>query len=298
MNRLPPNPNWPRSALGMLRIHQWVKNLLILIPALLSRQLSALPMLCDCGLAILCFGLIASAGYTINDCLDIASDQDHPTKRHRPIPSGDISIKSALLIAAIFVCLALSFAFTWLPTGFGLCLFGYLILSITYSVWLKQLMVIDVLTLAFLYSLRIFAGGQASGVLVSDWLIVFSMFMFTSLAFAKRSVELNSCGELENYVTRRPYSDKDTHIVETIGVSTGLVSVLVLAMYIKGSEVQLVYEFPQLLWVVCFLLLFWISRLWLLVARGEIHHDPVVFALRDVQSVVIAVFVGTLLFLA
>lgn len=269
-----------------LRLHQWAKNALLAVPLLSAHLLLNVGAWIDVALAFLAFGLVASSTYLINDLLDLQSDRLHARKRFRPLASGTLSIPAGLLLVVISASMGFFLAWTFLPSGFIFYLLAYVALTLGYSFYLKRRLVLDVLTLAVLYTLRILAGGVAIGVVVSEWLLMFSLFIFLSLAFLKRAIELMGM-EGGGRVSGRGYSRDDLDIVRTIGVSSGLISVLVLSLYISSPAVSQLYRAPHLLWLLCPLVVYWITRIWFLAARGEVDHDPVVFALFDWRSYVI-----------
>jgi 4-hydroxybenzoate polyprenyltransferase len=236
--------------------------------------------------AFFAFGFVASATYLVNDLVDLQSDRIHSQKRFRPLASGRLAIPTALVAAPGLGLLGFALAIAFLPPGFVACLVIYVVLTFAYSLDLKRRLLVDVLTLAALYTLRIVAGGAAIGVVVSEWLLGFSLFIFVSLAFLKRAVELKGRDELARD-SGRGYSAVDLETMRIVGVSAGLISVLVFSLYITSPAVSQLYRSPQMLWLMCPLLIYWIARIWFLAARGQVHHDPVVFALVDWRSYVV-----------
>ena len=284
-----------------LRPHQWIKNILLVVPLLLAHELGDTEKLSSLLFAFIAFSAIASAMYVVNDLVDLQADRTHPTKRRRPLASGDVSVLQALILTAGLGILGLLLAFVALPLPFALMLTLYLVTSGCYSLWLKRLTIIDVLVLAGLYTLRILAGGTAVAVDVSEWLLAFSMFLFTSLAFAKRYVELNTLDESEGdtlAMRRRGYRQTDVGIIETMGMVSGYLAVLVLALYINSKEMLDLYLNNWALWIICVLLLYWLSRLWLLAKRAQLPDDPVLFAIKDRISWLIAILVAIMLLVA
>jgi 4-hydroxybenzoate polyprenyltransferase/phosphoserine phosphatase len=278
-----------RTWLRAMRIHQWTKNLLIFVPLLASHQLTNPQLLLDGLLALLFFGLCASSIYILNDLLDLQDDRQHAYKRLRPFASGALPVRSGLLAFPLLLLLSLSGALVLLPWTFGLVLASYCVLTIAYSLWLKQLMAVDVLLLAMLYTSRIVAGTFAFAVSLTFWMLAFSMFIFLSLALLKRCAELRdarSKGKSQKTPGRGYYPD-DLEIVSALGVSSGYLSVMVLALYIQEGTTAALYRHPQLIWLACPLLLFWITRIWMLTHRGLMHDDPVVFAMRDRTSLLV-----------
>ena len=287
--------------LKALRPHQWIKNSLLIVPLVLAHQLATQENLLQLLFAFISFSGVASAMYLVNDMVDLQADRSHPNKRSRPIASGQLSIPRALLLTVTLGALSLLTAFLALSPQFGLILVLYLVASGCYSLWLKRIAIVDVLLLASLYTTRILAGGLAVDVAVSEWLIAFSMFLFTSLAFAKRYIELTSIDENAAdvlAVRRRGYQRADSEIIETMGMTSGYLAVLVLALYINSKEMFDLYHNNWALWIICVLLLYWLSRLWLLAKRGQLPDDPVLFAIKDRTSWLIAALVVALLLLA
>ena len=265
------------AALRALRPHQWAKNLLVFLPLVGAHRLSDGAAVRASLLAFVAFDVVASAGYVVNDLRDLEADRAHPEKRHRPFATGELSRWHGTALVALL--LAGGAAITaLLPGSFALLLAGYLVASLAYSFGLKRQVALDVLLLAGLYTARMFAGGFASGVPVSEWLASFAMFLFLSLAFAKRASEL-VCAE--RALPGRGYRPDDALVVFNMGITAGYLSVLVLALYVSSHDVRRLYARPAWLWALCPLLLYWVSRLWVRARRGEVHHDPLVFALRD-----------------
>ena len=285
----PPYTHSIQASIKALRIHQWVKNVLVFLPLLTAQQLLNVTAVGQAGLAFMAISLCASSLYLLNDLLDLEADRRHPQKKTRPLASGTVSISTALIL--IPVLLIGSFATSWLtlPGEFIKLLGIYCLTTVVYSLLLKQVPIMDVLTLAGLYSLRVFAGGLAIGVPISAWLLAFSMFFFLSLAFGKRysEIQFRKVDKHEG-LERRGYFGGDKEALSTMGTVSGYLSVLVLALYINSPDVLDHYQHPQLLWFVCPLLLYWISRTWLLANRGNIQDDPLLTAIKDPQSYSVA----------
>jgi 4-hydroxybenzoate polyprenyltransferase len=248
--------------------------------------------------AFVAFSFCASAGYLINDLLDLSYDRHHPRKCHRPLASGILSVVDALvlvpvcLIASLFLAVALPMNFLWV-------LVLYFAGSLSYSLYFKQFALVDVILLAGLYALRIYAGVVAIRVMPSGWLLVFSMFIFLSLALMKRFAELRAVSpEAQLPAAGRGYYPADLEHIARIGTASGYIAVLVLALYVNSPDALPQYSRPELLWLACPLMLYWISRGWLLTHRGRMNEDPVVFALKDTRSYLIGSLVGTIMFLA
>jgi 4-hydroxybenzoate polyprenyltransferase/phosphoserine phosphatase len=272
-----------------LRLHQWAKNALLAVPLLAAHMVFSLHAWISITIAFLGFGLVASATYLINDLVDLDADRRHEKKRFRPLASGRLSIPNGLVLVLTLATTGFFVSASFLPLGFVAYLMLYVALTLTYSFDLKRRLLVDVIALALLYTLRILAGGVAIGVVVSEWLLMFSLFIFFSLAFLKRFIELRGKEGSES-ASGRGYSPLDIETIRTIGVSSGLMSVLVFSLYISNPVVSHLYRSPQVLWLMCPLLIYWISRIWFLAARGEVHHDPVVFALLDWRSYLVGAF--------
>lgn len=287
-----------RTWLRQLRLHQWVKNLLIFVPLIAGRRIGDLHMLRAAGAAFLAFGCIASASYILNDLVDLPHDRAHPSKRLRPLAAGTLSSPSAAAVMAGLFALGAGIAVA-LPATLAAVLLLYLGGTLAYSFFLKRIAPLDAFALAGLYTLRVFAGNAATGLAPSFWLLAFSMFLFLSLAMAKRHTELLRLGAAGARASHgRGYLASDREMVSQLGVGSGYISVLVLTLYLNSSSASELYSRPQMLWLLCVLLLYWISRLWLVAHRGQLDDDPVIFALRDRCSQIVALAVVLVLLLA
>lgn len=286
-------PQW-RDWWQALRLHQWLKNLLLFVPLLAAHRYGDAPLLADALLAFLCFGMCASSVYILNDLLDLRDDRRHLRKRRRPFASGRLPVHSGLLVFPVLLLAAFGLALWQLPPAFVGALAIYYGLTLAYSLLLKRLMVIDVMTLAALYTLRIIAGAMALAIPLSFWLLAFSMFMFLSLALVKRFAELYPA-RVEGNAERtlgRGYFPADLEMIASLGASAGYMAVMVLALYINDAGTTLLYRHQEIIWLACPLLLTWITRVWMLAHRGEMHDDPVIFAMRDRFSLVIGVLLA------
>lgn len=273
-----------RTALHAMRIHQWSKNLLLFVPLTMAHQLSDPALLFDTIVAFIAFGLFASSSYLLNDLVDLSSDRRHPFKRARPVAAGALPIANVLALVPALALLGLLLGLT-LPIEFLGVLALYYLTTSAYSLWFRRLMLIDVMVLAGLYALRVIAGGVAVGVVLSFWLLVFSVFLFLSLALAKRFSELLlMASEPPGGDSGRAYRAGDSEGLAQCGISSGYLAVLVLAFYINSAQVTHLYHHPAMLWLLLPLMLFWITRVWLLARRGELSQDPVIFALTDRTS--------------
>lgn len=272
-----------------MRPHQWAKNLLVFVPLLTAHLLDDSEAIVRAALAFAAFCLCASSVYVLNDLLDLAADRAHPRKRNRPFAAGQLPVLAGLLLAPALLAAALVLA-SFLPSRFLLALIGYYLLTLLYSFALKREPVLDVVALAMLYTARIVAGTFAITVESSFWLLAFSMFMFLSLALVKRHTELQQArdrGLIE--VAGRGYRADDLPMIGSLGASAGYTSVLVLALYVNSLSSADLYSRPNYLWLMCPLMLYWISRVWLLTQRGRMHDDPVMFAIRDPVSAAVLI---------
>jgi 4-hydroxybenzoate polyprenyltransferase len=289
-----------RAAFKALRPHQWAKNVLIFVPLITGHKIFEAAELIAASLAFVAFSLCASAIYLVNDLADLADDREHTEKRRRPFASGRLPLSWGPPMIAALLLTSFAIAGLALPLPFLAVLSLYLGLTTLYSLVIKSRLMVDVLTLASLYSLRIFAGGVATKIVISEWLIGFSMFFFLSLAFAKRYIELDraiQAGKTEK-IKGRGYRPGDLSLVESFGATTGYLSALVLALYIRSDEVRHLYRRPEWLWLIVLTIVYWISRIWFLAKRRELPGDPVVFALKDRHSLVIGVVSLTVLAIA
>jgi 4-hydroxybenzoate polyprenyltransferase len=268
----------------VLRIHQWSKNLLLFLPILAAHHTDDRAALLKLGLGFLSFGLLASSVYVLNDILDIENDRTHPRKRLRPFASGVLRLGAGFVLVPVLLAAGAGVALL-LPSMFGVALTAYWFTTLAYSLRLKRVVILDVLVLAGLYIVRVYAGAFAASVPVSEWLASFALFFFLSLAMLKRVSEMAKVTEA---VKGRGYRPDDRIPMSAMGVASGYVSVLVLALYVTTNEVRRLYSHPAWLWMLCVLALYWISRMWLLAWRGEVDDDPVVFAIRDRSSWVVA----------
>lgn len=288
---------WGAATLARaLRVHQWLKNALVFLPMVLAHQWNNPGAIAGSLVAALSFSCCASGVYLLNDLLDLEADRQHPRKRKRPCASGELPLPIAMALAPVLFGLGFLVAGA-AGTSFVIILAMYLLLTTAYSFRLKALALVDIILLAMLYTIRIVGGGVAAGVAVSQWLLGLSMFLFLSLACIKRFSELLVLQQRnENRTWGRGYSVGDIEQVASFGSASGYISVLVLALYVSSQEVVKLYHNPQVIWLACPLLLYWISRIWLLARRGLVHDDPLVFALRDRVTYVVG-FLGMLIFL-
>lgn len=292
-----PDGGW-RTWLRALRAHQWLKNLLIFLPLAGSFQLNNPALLGASLLAFVAFSLCASSVYLLNDLMDLENDRVHPRKRLRPFASGALSSVKGLVASALLLAGAAALAWQ-IGTAFAASLACYLVLTLAYTFALKSRVLVDCIVLGLLYTLRVVAGLAAAGLAYSFWLLAFSLFLFTSLAFVKRFAELQVMLQLGRQDARgRGYLASDLPLVMAMGVASGFSSVLVLALYINDPLVQQRYQQPELMWLGVPVLLYWVCRMWMQAQRGHMHDDPVVFAARDRYSWACVLLFGALLMLA
>ncbi|RCX09374.1 UbiA family prenyltransferase [Extensimonas vulgaris] len=280
----PPQPAGISTLRRMLRVHQWLKNLLLFVPLLAAHQLGNGPAWLALLLAFASFSLCASSVYIANDLLDLESDRLHPRKRLRPFASGQMPVWQGVVFAPLLLLASLLLA-TFVGGQFLPWLLAYFVLTCAYSWGLKRLVLVDCLTLALLYTLRIVAGAAAVGQALSFWLLAFSVFLFLSLAFVKRYAELEvQVLSGKQKIHGRGYHTTDAPIVQTMGIVSGYASVLVLALYLNSDAVLRLYRAPQVIWGAVPVMLFWVSWMWLQAQRGQMHDDPLVFAVKDRAS--------------
>lgn len=278
-----------KVVLKAIRIHQWAKNALLFVPLLLAHQAGSVSALLAVFSAFVAFGLCASSTYLFNDLLDLEADRKHATKRKRPLASGVLPIPQGILLSAGLMVVGLGIAFT-VNLAFVSVLLAYLFLTVFYSFKLKKMQTVDVIVLASLFTIRVIAGGVAADVGLTFWLLSFSMFLFLSLAIVKRVSELintakqNALEGDDKQIIGRGYYPSDLQILQSLGGSAGYLAVLVMAFYINSEDVVRLYRYPQVLWLICPVIGYWIMRIWMLTARGQMNEDPISFAITDKNS--------------
>jgi 4-hydroxybenzoate polyprenyltransferase/phosphoserine phosphatase len=278
--------------LKAVRMHQWLKNLLVFVPLVAAHRWKSWEAVTAAIAMFMAFGLMASGTYVINDLLDLPSDRRHPSKRRRPIASGQIPLATAAMIAVVLMLLGAISAIL-VSTGAALVLGTYLVATIAYSLYLKTFVIVDALTLAGLYTLRIIGGAIAIVVTPTVWLLAFSGFLFLSLGLLKRCAELDRMAQLSQTAAHgRGYLVSDDTLLKMMGVASGYIAVLVAALYIDSSLAAAQYRTPEALWLICPLLLYWVSRMWIKTSRGEMHDDPLVYSARDRASWIIFAGMG------
>jgi 4-hydroxybenzoate polyprenyltransferase len=285
-------PNKLRAAIKELRPHQWAKNVLLFVPLYFAHEYTNLELVFTVVMAFLSFSFAASSIYVLNDLVDLPSDRQHRSKRNRPLAAGTLSIPEGIGLSITAFTLSMALAVVFVNPKFVLVVLGYVALTTAYSFSLKQKMIVDVLTLASLFTYRVMAGGVAASIPISEWLLAFSIFFFTSLAFVKRYAELiqvKADGRIA--IKGRNYVMADMPIIVGAGLSSGFLAVLVFALYINTPTIVQYYPRQDLLWGICLVLVYWIMRIWFLAARDQMHDDPVLFAVKDRISLMAGVVV-------
>ena len=273
--------------LKAMRIHQWAKNILIFAPMIFAHHLTDVSMMLRCLVAFFAFTMTSSSVYLLNDLLDLDSDRRHVDKRRRPFASGDLPLHYGIVLTPLLFLMGMGISLALSPQFLGV-LIGYFVVTLAYSLRLKEVALADVLILAFLYAWRVFAGAVAVDIHLSSWFLAFFGFVFFSLALVKRVSELiltKKTSAKEN--SRRGYRVEDLNLLVSFGTASGYLAVLVLALYANSAPVRLSYPRPDVLWFACPFLLYWISRMWLKAHRGEMPSDPLVYSLKDRASYMI-----------
>ena len=286
-----------RVYLQAMRLHQWLKNLLVFVPLVMAHRFLEFDLLGKTFLAFLAFGFCASSVYLANDLLDLPSDRHHPRKRRRPFAAGELSLFWGLGLPPFLLCLSLLVSLL-LPLPFVGILVTYYVLNLAYSFYLKRIVLLDVIALAGLYTLRIMAGSASISTWPSSWLLAFSTFIFLSLALVKRYAELVTMEAETGVVQVRGYQIMDKELLASLGSGSGYVAVLVLAIYISSGVAEIHYTRHQLVWLLCPLLLYWISYVWLIAHRGGMYDDPLVFTIRNRVSRIVLLLAAVVLLLA
>ena len=286
-----------RAALAELRADQWVKNLLLFAPAVAGHVTMTPALTARFAVGFIAFSLAASMIYVINDLVDLNYDRMHPTKRTRPFASGELGMPDARLMILTLGALVL-ITMGMMPREFAAMLVGYVLLNLAYSLVLRQKVALDIVALAGTYLLRLFAGSALADVPLSGWFLGFFVFLLVSLALTKRVAELQHDIHPEVTAPRRWYVKGDVPVLTMIGVASAMASIVVYGLYVTDDAVSLLYQRPEILWGGLPLLLYWVSRIWLLVGRGEVGDDPVRFTMRDPVSYLVAAGILVLVWLA
>jgi 4-hydroxybenzoate polyprenyltransferase len=267
-----------------MRPQHWAKNFLIFVPLLTAHEYMNGQAVSAACLAFVCLSLCASGGYFINDLRDIEADRNHAIKRHRPLASGALPVSGGVAGAIGLPLISFALAVLFLPPTFLVVLGLYFLLTMAYSFYLKRVYTADVLTLSVLYMLRVMGGAVAISVSLSSWLFAFCIFLFISLAYLKRYIELRKLDGADGKVMGRGYFGADTDSMFMLGVANATASVLVFALFVNSPEVQLEYRSRDVMWIICLVLIFWTNRIWISARRGDVDEDPVEFAIHDRAS--------------
>ncbi|MBI3442117.1 MAG: UbiA family prenyltransferase, partial [Proteobacteria bacterium] len=275
-----------------LRPHQWLKNILVFLPLLAAHKFT-IGTIAQSSLAFVAFSMVASSVYLLNDLIDMPYDRAHPRKKCRPFACGKVPITHGVLMATSLFLAAIALSLRFLPLLFPFILVVYYLTAVAYSLVLKRILLLDIMVLTCFYTLRLLAGGSATDLMPSAWLVAFSIFFFLSLALVKRQAELLSttAAGKTTEASGRAYEARDLPMIQSMATAAGYVSVLVLALYISSETVQKLYSAPYMLWLVCLLLLYWISHILIKTHRGLMTDDPIVFAIKDKVSVLIGVMI-------
>lgn len=294
------NGNYLLNILTAMRPYQWSKNLLIFVPIVGANMYGNNSSIFLSIAAFFIFSIVASSIYLFNDLVDINSDRLHPRKKTRPFAAGDLSIIWGWLLWPTLLLLSFTLSIVFLPYDFSYTLAIYIVFTLSYTLYLKKQPIVDVMTLASLYTLRIIAGAEVIAAPLTFWLLSFSIFIFLSLAFVKRYSELKGVKSRHGLakIHGRGYIGDDLEVVSAMGVGAGYLSVLVFALYVQELVIIGAYKSPEILWLACLFLLYWISRMWLIAHRGVMHDDPIVFSLKDWVSWFIAFLFILVFFLA
>ncbi len=272
----------------ILRIHHWIKNLLLFVPLITAHQFMNIDLIIVLSIAFVAFSFCASSIYIFNDIFDIDNDRAHPNKKNRPFAANKISKRNGIFCGVILLILSFLISSTINHT-FSIFLLIYLVTSFLYSIYLKKLKYLDCLILVGFYVLRIFSGGIIINIIPSLWLVIFSFFIFLSLAFIKRYIELNlhyNTAEA-GIIPGRKYSFKDKKKIYLLGIISGLVSTLTLAIYLGSDTVVQLYKSPIFIWIAIPILFFWIILFWKKAKNKQIYDDPIVHAIKDKNSLVL-----------
>lgn len=273
-------PGLLRDLFAQLRVHQWVKNVLVFVSPLAGHALLEPRAMLSASLVFAAFCAAASGVYVVNDLLDLKADREHPRKRNRPFASGRLPVVVGVIGPILMLTGIGTALYVSVPTGAVVA--TYVVVSFAYSMYLKTQPLVDVFTLSVLYTLRVFAGQVAADIEPSIWLLSFSGFMFLSLAFLKRVSEYRAMLKAKAiYETRRGYEPTDLEMLKTMGVSASYIATMVLGLYISTESAAMQYGRPMALWAAVPIFLFWQSRMWLSAARGFMHDDPIIYAAKD-----------------
>jgi 4-hydroxybenzoate polyprenyltransferase len=283
--------------LAALRVHQWAKNVLVFVPLVASHQFLHPKLVLESSLSFLLFSLCSSAQYILNDLVDLEADRQHPTKRRRPFASGDLPLAAGFVAPPIMLALSLLAAILFSKLA-AVVLGAYFVLSFSYSLYFKKVILLDAFILSGLYTLRIVVGQLVTGVAFSIWLLSFAFFLFLSLAFSKRWAELNNVERTNSKIVGRGYRVEDIAQINLFGVCSAFLSAVVFILYLQSDKVRELYRQPQLLWLLSPIYLYWVSRLWIRSSRGEVGEDPILFVLKDPVTYVVVAVSGVIMMAA
>ncbi len=284
-----------KSFIKQIRVYQWIKNILVFLPIVLAHDFRNADLYLKLLTAFFSFSFVASFVYIINDLLDLEADRLHPRKKNRPLASGKMHIKEALVTAPALLLLSIAISIIYLPLDFLITLLVYFILTNAYSLYIKRLYLLDIMLLSGLYTIRIVAGAAAVSVFISPWLLALSIFIFFSLATMKRYTELKVMQEQNRTKTKgRGYYVDDLALLLGFGPSSGLIAVLIFILYVNSAEVIKLYDKPQMLLPIAGILMFWVLRLWFMAHRGKMTDDPIVYTAKDPVSYIVALIISIL----
>lgn len=274
-----------------VRVYQWVKNLLIFLPLLMAHRFFEIDLYLQAFYAFLGFSFTASFVYVLNDLLDLESDRKHPRKKNRPVASGNLQVREAIIILPFLLIFGFAIS-SVLSINFVLLLLSYLILTSAYSFILKKHHILDILVLSSLYTVRLIGGAIAVDVRISPWLLAFSFFIFLSLAIVKRYTEIRvMIQENKEKAAGRGYLTSDESLLSSFGIGSGLIAVLVFFLYAQSPEIQVLYTNHELFYGITPFLLYWIMRIWFKAHRGELNDDPVVYTVKDSSSYIVILII-------
>tara|TARA_Y100001970_G_C14163581_1_gene819967 strand:- start:786 stop:1667 length:882 start_codon:yes stop_codon:yes gene_type:complete len=274
-----------------LRLHQWSKNAILFVPALADHKILQLNILINSIISFFAFSMLASCIYILNDIIDFKYDREHPQKKYRPIANGELSKSTGYILMSICFIIGIFLSLN-LGKYFLIISLSYILLNLSYSFYFKTIIILDVVLLMSFYTLRLIAGHIPNNIPLSPWLLSFSIFIFISLGFLKRYIDINTASNNNIQMNRYDYNINDKNILMTLGIASGLISTLVLILYTGSAEVQKLYNNPMILVTLAPLIIYWISRMWLLADRNEIKSDPVLFAIKDkILYLIIVLFI-------
>ncbi len=294
---LAPPSDGLRRWIELLRIHQWAKNALVFAPIFASHRFDLVSIV-EATIAAFAFSLAASSGYIFNDLIDLEADRRHWGKKRRPLAAGTVSARQAIVLALALLGAAFAIGLLVSPLFVAVTL-AYLALSTAYTLFLKRKMMVDIVALASLYILRVIAGAVAIGVRPSEWILAFSMFIFTSMALIKRYVELTA--RLDAALpdpTNRNYRTSDLNVLGALAAASGFNAVTVFALYVYSDTVHRLYRHPDVLWLICPILMYWVGRALIMADRRLMHEDPIEFALKDWNSLLSFALIGFIMIAA